>query len=158
MLGKLHLMGHHDHGPIGAFQTADDLQHLSGQFGIQRRGRLIKTKKVRFQRKGSCDGDPLLLTSGKLLRIVIHPIFQAHPAEESLCLLLDFLMDGFFMFLIVRTLFCQEFLGKHYIFQRSILRKEVKGLENKTEMQSLFADLLFLYGFFLIAVKKSFSV
>ena len=71
-------MGNHNHSYPLLSQLLHYLQHLSHQFWIQSRGRLIKENHIRLYRQGSGNTNPLLLTARKLGWIEILSICQAH--------------------------------------------------------------------------------
>ena len=59
--GKRHLVGDDDHGGVLVRQRADNAQHLAGQLGVERRGRLIEAQDIRLERERTRNGDTLLL-------------------------------------------------------------------------------------------------
>ena len=62
------------------------------------------------------------------------------------------------MFFIIRLLFSQKLFSQHNILQGSVLREKIEILEYKTKMQSFFANLGFLPGCRVAAVKQNIIV
>ena len=111
--GKVHLVGDDDHGGLAVGKVAQDAQHLAGQLRVEGRGRLVEAENVRVQSQCAGNGHALLLTAGKLVRVVACPGRKAHLGQKFLCLLFQLGMDGLFVSLVVRTLLCQQFTRQH---------------------------------------------
>ena len=47
--GKVHLVGHDDHGGLAVGQVPQNAQHLAGQLRVQRAGRLVEAEDIRVQ-------------------------------------------------------------------------------------------------------------
>ena len=45
--GKVHLVGHDDHGGLAVGQVPQNAQHLAGQLRVQRAGRLVEAEDIR---------------------------------------------------------------------------------------------------------------
>ena len=76
-------MGNDNHGHMLVRQSADDLEYLAGQFGIEGRGRLVEKQDVRLHIEGAGDGHPLLLPAGKLTGIGGFPPGQPHLIQQG---------------------------------------------------------------------------
>ena len=63
--------------------------------------------------------------------------------EIKACLAVNFFKNSFFVFLIVRSLFCQKLGSELHVLQHRVLRKKVEALENKPEVQAFFANFAF---------------
>ena len=88
--GKAHLMGDdHQRKSVGS-QLGDGIQHLAGQLGVQRRGRLIEKQYLRPECDGPGDGHALLLPAGKLIRVKILPVEHPDLFQHLVCGLLRF--------------------------------------------------------------------
>lgn len=87
-----------------------------------------------------------------------HLIFQAHISKQLLGSIKDALVDFFLIVAVVLLFLGQQLTGKHNIFQRSILRKQIEALEYQTEVKSLLAYLLLLLSGRIIGIKKHFVV
>ena len=139
-------MGDDDHGGLAVGKVAQDAQHLAGQLRVEGRGRLVEAENVRVQSQCAGNGHALLLTAGKLVRVVACPGRKAHLGQKFLCLLFQLGMDGLFVGLVVRALLRQQFTRQHYVLQGGVLREEVEVLKYQTKVQPLFADLAFPLG------------
>ena len=144
--GKVHLVGHDDHGGLAVGKVPQNAQHLAGQLRVQRAGRLVEAEDVRVQGQGPGNGHPLLLAAGQLMRVVARPLRQAHLGQKLLRLLLQLGVDGFFVGLVVRALLGQQLPGQHHVLQCRILREQVEVLEHQPEVQPLFAHLALPLG------------
>jgi hypothetical protein len=60
---KTHLVRHDDEADAVGLQLAYHIQHLSGEFGIQRAGGLVQQQQAGAGRDGPRDGDALLLAA-----------------------------------------------------------------------------------------------
>ena len=87
--GKVHLVGHDDHGGLAVGKVPQNAQHLAGQLRVQRAGRLVEAEDIRVQGQGAGNGHALLLAAGQLMRVVARPLRQAHLGQKLLCLLLQ---------------------------------------------------------------------
>ena len=76
--GEAHLVGDHQHGHALVGQRAHDGQHFAGEFGVQRRGGLVKIDHGGVGGDGPGDGHPLLLPARKLAGVGVPPVQQAH--------------------------------------------------------------------------------
>ena len=61
-------MGYHKNGRSSVVDFLQELHNLHGVSRVQVSGRLVRQKNVRPVDNGSCHGNSLLLSSGKLLR------------------------------------------------------------------------------------------
>ena len=80
--GEADLVGDDQHGDAGPRQRAHDVQHLAGQLGVERRGRLVEEQDPRLQRQRPGDGHALLLAAGELGRIVARAVREADLASS----------------------------------------------------------------------------
>ena len=78
MLGVRH---HHDGGSL-LIQFAEQLHHLHTILGIEVTRRLIGKDDARFAHHGTGDGNPLLLTARKLMRIMLGTMAQLHLSQN----------------------------------------------------------------------------
>ena len=145
---KVHFVRNDDHRHILCGKLLDDLQNLARDLGIKGGGRLVEAKHVGIQRKCARDGYALLLTARKLAGIVIHLIGKTDLFQEELCIFLR-LGDHFFTFRLALLLLLALVLdmkngSQGYVFQRRILGKKIKGLENEAEIQFIFQFIFLL--------------
>ena len=63
ILRELHLVRHDDHRRPLLGELFHDLQHLTDQLRIKRRGRLIEKNHIGLDRHGAGDADALLLSA-----------------------------------------------------------------------------------------------
>ena len=72
------VMRYHDDGvAVFLVYRLDQLQDFLGGLIIQCSCRLISEKNVRILYNGTADSSPLLLTAGKLMGQMVHPILDA---------------------------------------------------------------------------------
>lgn len=64
-------------------KTAKELHHLSAQFGIQGRHRLVCEDDLRILHQQACDRYALLLTSGQSGQPLVAAIVQSDPAHRG---------------------------------------------------------------------------
>ena len=145
--GEGHLVSDDDHGGFLFRQTTDNLQYLAGQLRIQRGGWLVKAENIRVERQCPGDGHPLLLTAGKLMRIVPGTVRKAHLVQQ----LHSGGTDGF---LTLAAVLGHQFPGEGHVFQSRILGKKVEGLEHHAEVEPVFPDLLFGAVCVMVGVKQ----
>ena len=128
-----HLMRDHDHGHVFVGERLDDLEHLAGQLGVERGGRLIKAQDLGLHRQRARDRHALLLPAGELAGVVPDLLPEPHALDQLHRL-------GFDLF--VRAL--AEQLGRQRdVIQHAVLREEIEVLEHQTEVQALFLQFLF---------------
>ncbi len=80
--GEAHLVGDADHGEAVIHQRADDLQHLTHHFRIERAGGLVEQHDRRLHRQGAGDCDPLLLAAGKIGRKPVRAVGEADTLQQ----------------------------------------------------------------------------
>ncbi len=101
----------------------EELHDLLSCLLIKCSGRLIRQQDRRIH--GDCpgDGDPLLLSAGQLIRIIINPILQP-----------DLFDDFFHPFppLLLRNVRINQ--RKFYIFPGCLLLQQLEGLEDKPDL------------------------
>ena len=151
-------MGYDDHGHVAVRKRFYNLQNLAGKFRVEGGGGFIKAKDIGLERKGSCYCNTLLLTAGKLVRIIIQLVGKTDFCKELFCFRFNFCLNLFFVVLIFRFFFFQKLFCKHYITEDGILRKKVEVLENKAKMKAFFSDIAFACADFLRSVEKSLPV
>ena len=114
-------MGDDDHGHVLLGKLLDDLEHLAGQLGVERGGRLVKKEDLGLHRKGARDGDTLLLSAGKLAGVGVRFIGKTHLAQKLCRRLPDLLpvallhVDG----------------GIRHVFEHGAVREEVELLKHQ---------------------------
>ena len=69
--GLLHEVGDHDDGHALIVKRAHDAHEPLAAAGVEHCGRLIQDEDFRVHRKGTRDGDALLLPAGKRVRLVL---------------------------------------------------------------------------------------
>ena len=69
--GLLHEVGDHDDGHALIVKRAHDAHEPLAAAGIEHCGRLVQDEDLRVHRKGTRDGDALLLPAGKRVRLVL---------------------------------------------------------------------------------------
>ena len=69
LLGEAHLVGGDDHRHAAGPQVAHDVEDLTDELGVERRGDLVEKHHVGVHRQGPGDGDALLLPARQLVRI-----------------------------------------------------------------------------------------
>jgi len=80
--GDVRLMGHEDdRDPRFPVEFHEKLHDLDTGMGVQITGGLIGQDQRRLVHESACDGHPLLLAAGKLVRVMILPSFQTHCLE-----------------------------------------------------------------------------
>ena len=70
-------MGDDQHRAALPRKLAHNGQHLAGQLGVKRGGRLVKIEDLGVGRHGAGDGYPLLLPAGKLAGVVVGAVIHA---------------------------------------------------------------------------------
>ena len=92
-------MGNNDHGHVAVRKGFYNLKNLAGKFRVKGGGGFIKAKDIGLERKGSCDCNTLLLTAGKLVRIIIQLVGKTDFCKELFCFRLNFCLNLFFVVL-----------------------------------------------------------
>ena len=77
----LRVRNHHDGGSLFV-QLAEQLHHLHTILGIEITRRLIGKDDARLAHQGTGDGNPLLLTARKLMRILLGTMAQLHLSQN----------------------------------------------------------------------------
>ena len=80
-------MSDHHHGHAAGGQLLHDIQHLAHHFRVQCGGRLVEQHDLRLHHHGADDGNPLLLSAGKLNGVSIRPVSQTHTRQQGARLL-----------------------------------------------------------------------
>ena len=75
-------MGDHHHGHAVGGQLLHDVQHLAHHFRIQGGGGLVEQHYLGIHGQSPDNGDPLLLTAGKLVGIGIGLFLQTYPLQQ----------------------------------------------------------------------------
>jgi hypothetical protein len=83
LTGEAHLVGHdhHRHVQLGG-QRLHHRQDLTGELGVEGRGRLVEEHHVRLHAEGPGDRDALLLAAGEPDRVLARLVGQADPLQE----------------------------------------------------------------------------
>ena len=99
LLDHLQLMADEQIGqPVFFLKILKHLNDLGLQGNIQRRNGLIADYKFRLYGKCSCNGNPLTLSAGELMRILQKILFfEANHADQFFCTLLTFFLRVHFM-------------------------------------------------------------
>ena len=118
--GKAHFVGDHDHGHTAGGQLLHDIQHFADHFGVQGGGGFVKKHDLRLHTQSTHDGDPLLLSAGKLVGIGMRAIRQIDTLQElhglGVCVRL--------------ALFEQLHGGQGHVAQHGHVGEKVEMLEN----------------------------
>jgi len=78
VLGKAHLVRHHQHRPPFQGQRPHHVKHFANQLWIEGRCRLIEQEKLRLHGQRPSDGDTLLLPAGEPLWILVGFVRQSN--------------------------------------------------------------------------------
>ena len=136
--GEAHLVGDDDQRGAGLGELADDVQDLVDQFRVQGRGGLVEEQDLGVQGKGPGDRDALLLAAGKLARVGVGAVLQAHPVQQF--------QPAFAGLGLGEPRFSgprRDDGGLGDVFQRGQVREEVEVLEHHADLGALLQDLLF---------------
>ena len=83
LVGEAQLMGRDDHRQLVLNgQTADHLQHLVDELGIERGGRLVEQQHAGVRRQRASDGDALLLAAGQMPRQRVGAMGKADALKQ----------------------------------------------------------------------------
>ena len=74
---------HDDSGPIFLVDAGEKLHNAVGGLIVEIAGWLVSYDNAGFVKEGSCDGDPLLLTSGKLVRHLVGLVDHPHILKDG---------------------------------------------------------------------------
>jgi hypothetical protein len=117
------LVGNQDDGQPFVIQVLENLHDLDRGTTVEIAGGLVGQQHRRTAHKGSCDGHPLLLSSGHLRRVVVCAAGKAHHGQR---------FGGSFFALDFTDLRVQR--RQLRIFERRRSRKQVEALENKPNL------------------------
>ena len=81
-LGIMLIMRYHDDGGALVVQLGKQMHYLGSILGIEVTRRLIGKDDARFAYHGTGDGNPLLLTARKLMRIMLGTMTQLHLSQN----------------------------------------------------------------------------
>ena len=124
-------MGHHHHGHAHLGQLLHNVQHLANHFRVQGAGGLVKQHDLRLHAQGTDNGDPLLLTAGKLGGVSPRPVGKAHTGQQ-----------GHGLFLGLGLGFSQKLGGaKGQIFQNGHMGEQVEMLEHHAHLLTVQVDV-----------------
>ena len=112
-----------DHGHFFLREITDDLEHLAGQLGVERAGRLVEKEDVGPQRQRAGDGDALLLSAGELAGIGVRLVRKAHLFEQG---------ERQLTHLAALALLHDERRIRH-VFEHRVVREKVELLEHQPE-------------------------
>ena len=116
---------HHDHGDLLPHVEVDeDLHDNVCAACIQITCWLIEEQNLGLVRDGASNSHSLLLTTGQLVREVIHSLFEADVLQELAGSVADLLSGKFSL----------ELHRKLNVFERGERTNQVKGLENEAEL------------------------
>src|SRR5471030_1554365 len=112
------------HGHAFFRELAQYIDHFGCQSGVERRGRFVAKKNIRRRRERSCNGYPLLLSTGERGRPGIGLLRDAYLFQQCACsypraLLVPFL-DG------DQTL--------HHVLYHGPVREQLKALEHHSRL------------------------
>ncbi|EIM76514.1 6-pyruvoyl-tetrahydropterin synthase [Nitratireductor aquibiodomus RA22] len=118
--GEAHLMRHDRHGHAFARQFAHQIENAADHFGIERRGGFIEQHDLRMHRQRSCDGDALLLSAGKLARIVMPAVLYTDALKKR---------HGDFLSLAPGAS-AHDALWQRHVFQSGFVQEQVEVLKH----------------------------
>ena len=81
-LGEPDLVRDDHHRPAFGGQVLDHAQHVADELGVERRGGLVEQHQLGLQRQRAGDPDPLLLTAGELVRVLIGLLRQPDLRQQ----------------------------------------------------------------------------
>jgi hypothetical protein len=84
LAGKGHFVRDDEHGHVLVGQLAHAAQHLAGELGVERRGRLVEEHDVGFHGQRTGDGDALLLPARKARGIAVALVEAGPPCAAVL--------------------------------------------------------------------------
>src|SRR5438270_1738056 len=90
--GLLHVVSDDDDGVL-LFQLPDQLFDFGGRDRVERGARLVHQNDLRFDREGTRDAKPLLLTAGKSVAADVQPVFDFVPERGGAQASLDGFVD-----------------------------------------------------------------
>ena len=122
MAGKIHLMGDDQHRAALPRKLAHNGQHLAGQLGVKRGGRLVKIEDLGVGRHGACNGYPLLLPAGKLAGVVVGAVIHADLDQRGAGDLLG----------PAARHFARDDKPLGHVLQRGLVGKQVVALKDKS--------------------------
>ena len=125
-------MRHDKHCPAFGGELPHNLKHLNGKLRVKRRCRLIKINDLRLRCDRPRDGNPLLLTTGKLIRIVIIPVGKPYFIK---CCFSDLHCLPFWHLSGYDQPLC-------HIFKSRLVGKQIKSLKDKCCLLADRRDLL----------------
>ena len=129
-------MGHNHHRHTRFGQRPHNVEHFTHQFRIKCGGRLIEQHDLRLHGKGTGDGHTLLLTAGKLCRIVVKTLPHADAFQ--------FLNGQLAGLLLAHVLDADRRL--HHVFERGHMRKQIEPLEHHAQLGTLHGHFLVIQG------------
>ena len=119
------IVRHHDHGdPLPHVEVDEDLHDNVCAACIQITCRLVEEQNLGLVRDGASNSHSLLLTTGQLVREMIHSLFEADILQELAGSVPDFLSGKFAL----------ELHWKFNVFERGERTNQVEGLENEAEL------------------------
>ena len=121
---KAHLVRDDDHRHALVCQRAHDVQNLLDHLGVECARRLIEEHEARLHGESAGDGDALLLSARKLLRIGLRLVRKADLGQEHVRLLFRFLARDF----------PDLARRKRDVVQDRHVRKEVEALEHHADL------------------------
>ena len=117
----------------------------------------FKANRKQILEEIQAEGRELLAKMGLSERADHYPS-QLSGGQQLPALGLNFFQDGLLVLLILGQLLAEKFLGQGDIFQRRVLRKEIKGLEHQTKVEALLPHLGLPLGEGIVGVKNHIAV
>ena len=126
LTGKAHFMGDNHHGHAGFCQFFHQIENAANHFRIERRGCLIKQHHFRVHRQGAGNRHALLLTAGKLARIMSCTFRNTHTRQHILRDFQRFRLGAF----------QHHSLRQNHIFQRCFMLKQIEMLKHHADFRT----------------------
>ncbi|KJK21189.1 hypothetical protein UB46_28705 [Burkholderiaceae bacterium 16] len=124
-------MGDTDHCHAVLSQAFHDVQHLPHHLRVQRTRRLIKQHDGWVHRQRACDGNPLLLPTGEMLKMRFSLVAKTDAFEQCERLLLR-------LTLALRRDLCR---CETDVLDHGQMREEIELLKNKANVAAEFIDV-----------------
>ena len=83
-------MGSDEHCAAPNCQRANRFQHFALVLRVERTGRFVQQKNLRFHGKRTCDRGTLLLPTGQLIGVRHHFVPDSHLFQQLACQFLRF--------------------------------------------------------------------
>ena len=129
-------MGHAEHGHALFGQFDHHVQYFLDHLRVKGRGGLVKQHHVRVHAQRAGNGDPLLLATGELARILLRLFGDAYPLQVA-----HGLLFGFFA-----RLFLYPHRGDTAVLQHREVREQVEVLEHHADATANLLDAFNILG------------